>query len=490
MLKIDFITNKFSNSLIFLGLATIHIVWLLLIKSQMNQDIVFPSWLLANSRNLVSEVLAMYPPLMFYIVVLVNNFAHNLLVSITLIQILLVMTVDALLFYYLKSKFGIKLAIFGLFFYIPWQVFFRGNYLWHDFATIPFVVLSFFSFEKFVSKLDPKYILVASSALALGYLFKLTVIYIYALYFIWIILLGLKKIKIVPLFKNLLFLLVPFMVAVFVNFLLILSRSTFSFTLYWNIIMQVFIYPRLPALSRPITPNYYPVLGLLMTIFVISCYIIQKYSREQDRLKWFLFSFALVSLANIFPRWSDFHVQLFLVPLTIVCASAISLRQRLKNPPKVYFTSALFIICFFSLAIFANRIAIEVKSAKKVDPDYIGKFAPASKVRLISNKRVFIYDYALYDDKLPFDPGKKLNLNEQIILALKNPDKFHHSISWQKSLDYIVTAHPDIILIPYQIKNKINNGKDLTGFEKLLINNYHLVDTVADYFVYEENIAG
>lgn len=462
-----------------------HVIWLLLIKSQMNPDVIFPSWLLSNSKNLVSEVLTMYPPLLFYVVNFVNNFTNNLFISTTAIQMFLVVILDLMLFYYLKKKFGFKFAIYGLVFYIPWQVFFRGNYLWHDFATIPFIVLSFFYFEKFISRPIRKYLLIASVALACGYLFKLTVVYIYALYFLWIIFITPKKVG--AFLGNALILFSPLVAAISVNFLIVSTKSTFAFAFYWNIIMQIFIYPRLPALSRFISPNYYPVLALLATVCIVSSWVIWKYSKGSSMGKWFLFSFALVSLFNIFPRWSDFHVQPFLLPLTIVCINAVSLHRNLKH--KLYFVALFSVIVFFSSIILGNRIITEKKSAGIAEPDHISKFAPHEQVGLINGRRVYLHDYALYDDKFSFDSGKRPMRYKQVILGLKDPDYFHHTTSWQLSLEYVESGHPDIVLIPYQIKNKIDLGNGLTGFEKFVLENYHRVGVIADYFVYTSNEA-
>lgn len=485
MPKISIINIKFLRKLSLVVFLVLHASWLLIIRSQMNPDVIFPSWLLSNSNNLVSEVLTMYPPLLFYIVSFVNNITHNLFISSTIIQLTLMLLVDSFLFYYLNKKFGFKFAVYGLVFYIPWQVFFRGNYLWHDFATIPFVIFSFFYFEKYVTRQTPMNLLIASTFLASGYLFKLTVVYIYVLYFIWVIIFTFKNP--LTLIKNTLILFCPLIFAVLVNFMIILSRSTLEFTFYWNIIMQIFIYPRLPALSRPINLNYYPVLGLLMIIFVISCYTILKHSKVANRNKLFLFSFALFSLANIFPRWSDFHLQLFLVPLTIVATYTFFLGKKLMMHHKNYFFAMFSFIIFFSLILFWNRIIAEMKASKTTEDDYISKFAPSRKLELIRDKNVFIYDYALYDDKLPFDSGRRPGIAEQLFIGLSNPDYFHHSTSWQKAFGYIESNRPETILIPYQIKNKIDANNDLTSFEKFLIRNYHPVDTIADYFVYEIN---
>lgn len=477
--------NNIQQYLAIASLITIHISWLLVIKSQMNSDVIFPSWLLFNTKNLVSEVITMYPPLLFYTVNFVNVFFNSYFISTTIIQIALVIIIDLLLFYYLTKKFRFKFAIIGLIFYIPWQVFFRGNYLWHDFATIPFIFLSFFFFEKFISKPIYKNLLLASTILAFGYLFKITIIYIFGLYFFWTLYVTQKKAW--PLFRNFVILFFPLAFAVFANFLIVLSKSTLAFTFYWNIIMQIFIYPRLPALSRPVSSNYYPVIALLLAVCLLSSFVISKFSGEQNRKKWLLFSFVFVSLFSLFPRWSDFRVQLFLLPLTIACVYAIFLSNKIHGSNKYYFGILSCALIFFSLVFMGNRIIAEWKSTGDSGPNYTAKFAPNNKVSMIENKNVFIYDYALYDDKLPFNSLGKMGLVQQLKLGLTNPDYFHHSTSWQKALEYVNSSSPTVVLIPYQIKNKIDSGTDLTGFENFLLDNYHQEGSVVDYFVYTTN---
>lgn len=481
MPKIKIKGNSFLKRLLITSMLVGHALWLIAIRSQLNSDVIFPAWLLDNSKSLVSEVLTMYPPWMFYVVNFVNNFTNSFLISTTAVQIFLVLTVDSLLFYYLKQRFGFKLALGGLIFYIPWQVFFRGNYLWHDFATIPFILISFFYFEKFVLKQKDHLLFFASSALALGYFFKLTVVYIYLLYLFWVIFIVFKKPGILVKFKNLVLLAAPPFVAILLNFLAAFAKSTFEFSFHWNIIMQMFVYPRLDVLPRSVPLTYFPIFAILLTVFFTGAYIIWQYSKEQNQTKWFLFSFTIVSLLNIFPRWSDFHVQPFLVPLTIICVSALSFYGNVK--PKRYFIVIASIVSLLSILVFTNRVITEM-GASDAGPGIISKFAPEKERRLIEGRSVFIYDYELYDNKLAFDDGTRPDVLEQTINVITNPEYFHHSKSWQIALNFVKERNPDVILIPYPIQNKMIRGENLIGFEEFVLDYYKTIGDVSEYSVY------
>src|SRR3989339_1239729 len=166
--------TKIHHYLLFAVIILLHLVWLYTIREQITPELVFPVWLVKNARTFVSEIHTMYPLGLFYLVSLVYSLTENLRVSIYLVMFALISLLDGILFFYLRDRFKFRFVAFGLVFYILWQVFARGNYLWFDLATIPFVALSFFSFEKYVKSKDKKYLLKASLILALGNFFKNT----------------------------------------------------------------------------------------------------------------------------------------------------------------------------------------------------------------------------------------------------------------------------------------------------------------------------
>lgn len=473
---------------IFFGLVSAHIFWLLTIKSQMTAELILPSWILSSAKIFVSESQSLYPPMLTYLISFLNGITGSIFISITFIQLLLVIILDGLLLYYLNRKFKFKLAVIGLLFYIPWQVFFRGNYLWYDSVTIPFIVVSYIFFEIFVLNYKLQKLFLASTLLALGYLFKSTVFWIYGLYFFWIGFLSIKrKIKLNELLKHIAILFGPLVLVILTNFLVISSKGTLAFTFYWNIVMQIFIYPRLPTLARPISVNYYSVITLLLAIYIVCFFIVKKYSKVPKFQVGLLLSFSLISLANIFPRWSDFRMQPFLFFLTIVVTNALYLSGSFKKPQKLNFTLFSITALVITLLILSNRIVTEIRNRDIPAPDYVAEFAPNELTNLIKNKNVFLSDQALYNHS-PLNNDQRLSFYKQLVLGLKNPDDYYRITSWQEALNYVEARNPDLLIIPYQIQNRVIAGSNLTGFEKLIRGKYHPESAIGKiYFIYSRN---
>ena len=451
----------------------------------MSPELIFPVWLYSSAKTFVSEIQSFYPPALFYLVNILNKISHNLLLSVNLIQLSIVIIIDTLLFYYLNKKFNFKFAAIGLAFYIPWQVFFRGNYLWFDLATIPFMTLSFFYFYDFIIGFKTPKLLIASFFLSFGYLFKNTIFWIYILYLVWLVYLKVtKKQSARKLFRNLLFLFLPLILTGVANFLILTSKGTFEFTFYWNILMQNVIYPRMDTSPRLISPNFYVPMAFVIAIYLTSCLVIEKASRISQNQKYFLYSFTLVSLANIFPRWSDFHVQPFVFFLTIIFSYSLYLSNSFKKSIKVYFNIFLSAVIVFSTLILGNRIATEIKNRNRETPDNIALYAPQGLNHIIKNKNIFVYDFPLYNG-VPLNDIYQPDFYKNVNLVLKDPDKYYRITSWQTALGYVKAQNPDIIIVPYQIHNRIIAGIDLTAFEKLIQKRYqHQTEIGKIYFIY------
>jgi len=72
-----------------------------------------------------------------------------------------------------------------------------------------------------------------------------------------------------------------------------------------------------------------------------------------------------------------------------------------------------------------------------------------------------------------------------INLALRDADIFYRTTSWRKALDYVSNRNPDLIIVPYNIYNRLISGFDLTNFEKHVIRYYQYHDTIENtFFIY------
>lgn len=480
-------SNKITKIITLILLIAIHVAWLLKAKSYVTPELIFPVWLLSNAEIFVSEINSFYPPILFYLVSILNKITNNLLLSVNMVQLSIVIIIDSMLFYYLNKRFHFKFAVIGLMFYIPWQVFFRGNYLWFDIATIPFLAASFFYFESYIKNLKRKNLLFSSAALSLGYFFKVTVFWIYALYIVWLVYINFTNKKLGELFRNLLFLIIPILFVGTINFLILLQKGTFEFTFYWYVLMQNIVYPRISTLPRAIVTEYYSPMILILAIYTVSCFVIEKFSKLPPNSRLFLYSFTLVSLANIYPRWSDFHVQPFVFFLAIIFTYSLNLKNILKVPQKILFNTFLFAVMTLTILIVGNRIATEMKSSEVTTPDYISEYSPFELKELIKNKNIFVYDFALYNN-VPSKVEVELNLLEKTKLALNDPDYYYQVSGWKIALNYATTQNPDLIIIPFQIQNKIDKGKDLTAFEEFIVKQYWQTAKISQiYYIYKQN---
>ncbi len=477
--------NKFYCLVAFSVLIVAHIFLLLKSSLYITPELIFPVWVTSNAKVFVSEIQSVYPPSLFYIVSLLYRYSNNLFFSVNVIQLLFILTIDGLLFNYLVRKFNFKLAILGLAFYIPWQVYFRGNYLWFDLATIPFVLLSFLFFEKYLDHYEINQLASSSAFLALGLLFKNTVLWIYILYFVWLSSLAItKSVKLRSYIKTLIILLIPLVTAIGINFLTVLEKTTFEFAFYWNFLIQNIIYPRMPTLQRSIESNYALPMVIILSIIIISCLVIEKYSKLKNDQKLFIYSFSFVSLANIYPRWSDFHVQPFLVFLTIAVIYAISLLDKLTKFHKKTLTLIGFVILTLTVLIFVKRISAERTNINVNRIDYISEYAPTTLTSLIKGKDIFVEDFSLYNG-VSTNQDIDASGGQTFKLAITSPDKFFKFTSAQETFNFVSKKNPQLIIIPMQVQEREISGINLTSFEKLIKDKYRLQANVAGvYFIY------
>ena len=474
--------SKIENYLLFIVLLLVHVVWLYTIREQIAPELVFPVWLLSNTSTFVSEVQTMYPLGLFYLVNFIYSLTEYLRLSFYLVHIAIVISLDSLLYFYLKSKFGFKNAVSGFLFYIIWQVFFRGNYLWFDLATIPFIALSFFSFSSYVKKQRQKDLLLASLFLSMGVFFKNTIMWIFILYLIWAIILTLKKQPFLKnVLNNILILISPLVLAIISNFLLLTAKSTFDFSFYWSIIMAYIIFPRLQGLSRFIAPSYLPVIFILLGFYLMSCLIIAKLSKKSTHEKWFLYTFTLAAFANVFPRWSDFHLQPFVFFLAIIVTYALSLKKFLSRRDRFCVNASQVALFLLTFAVIGNRILVEIKLAKLPKIDHLGEFTQSSFTPKLSGKSVFAYDLPFYNYESK-DNSISVDSFTLFKLMITNPDLFYHMTSPQVALSYLEAKNPDFVFIPDHIQNRIITGASLTGFEKIITKKYHLESTIGTLY--------
>lgn len=476
--------NKLRHHLIFIALLAIHLVWLFLIREQITTELVFPVWLLSNASAFVSEIQTIYPPALFYLISFIYSFTANLHFSFQLTLVVVITSLDSILYYYLKNRFGFKYAALGFLFYIMWQVFCKGNYLWFDIATIPFLALSFFSFSSFIKRQKLKDLLLASLFLSLGIFVKNTVLWIFILYFLWIIALAYKKgAPAKNLLVKFLILTGPALLAILINFLLLLTKSTFYFTFHWAIIMAYIVFPRLPSLTRFISLSYFPIIIILLGFYFLSCLAIANLSRKSSEEKWFLCTFAFAAFASIFPRWSDFHLQPFVFFLSIIFTYALWLNKFKTGRDSRNFNVSLNVLIILMSAVIGNRILGEINLAKLSKIDQVREFTQSGLSQELKGNSVFAYDSPLYNHS-PLAVTTDSNFLAISKLMILNPDLYYRVISPRAALSHAQNKNPDFIIVPFQIQDRITKGMGLTEFEKFLIEKYHQESMLGQVYIF------
>lgn len=480
-------TTKLNHYLVFLFIVLLHLAWLYVIREQVAPELLFQEWLLTSSKKFVSDIHTMYPLGLFYLIKLAFLLTENLRLSFYTVHICIVLFLDSLLYFYLKKQFGFKNAFLGLIFYVIWQVFLRGNYLWFDLATIPLIALSYFHFSDFTEKLRQKDLIYASIFLSLGIFFKNTISWILIFYLLWLIVLAFgKKLKPIRVITNACVLILPITTTITINFLLLAAKSSLAFSFYWSIVCAYLIFPRLTNFSRFATPNYYPILGVLAAFYLISCWAILKYSPKTKYQKWFVCTFPLATIASIFPRWSDFRLQLFVFFLAMLFTYTLSLYKLLSTRDRFIFNVSLLVLFSLTFAFVANRAYIENQSSKVLMSDGVSKYQKNILTAKIHNKSVLAYDGLFYNYDL-VNEATEQNVASQSKLIITSPDLFFHNTSPNAVLSFAEKTKPDYVVVHKQMHSRIVSNHGLTSFEKFVSGNYSYDATADDlYFFYSQ----
>lgn len=478
--------NLIYKNIIFITLVSLHLIWLMNSSRYITPELSFPVWINSNSQKVTSEVLTLYPPTLIKILVYVNSYINSIELTINIVHSILIVSIDTILFLFLKKQINFKHAVVGLCFYIALQVFFRGTYLWYDLVTLPFVALSYIYFRKFILNVSYKDLFLSTLLLSMGYFFKNTVLWIFFLYFAFILFKKIFEKKTnLSFFTCIAALTIPLILSVILNLYLHIKNSTGNFAFHYYVVMQNFVYPRIDALPKPIESEYYYPLIILFLIYAFSFFFVKKYSSAPVNQIIFLFSLTLVSILNIFPRWGDFRLQIFIFFLSICLSLALYQKQRLKKEQKRNFTIFLISIIILFVPIFVVRINSDTKNRHKntIFTSYDQNIA--SKVK---NKKVFFHDFSLYND-LP--DSKELDFKglHDLKVAIFEPNKYYKNKNEEVAFNFITETSPDYVVIPSKVRKRILNNHNLTSTERLIIEKYEYSFRIEDvyYFYLRKN---
>lgn len=470
-----------NRSTIFLVILLIcHVLVSQVIPVYIFPEIAFSSYILSITDRYVSEDHFLHPWLIYYVGSYLIKLT-NIEFAFRSINIMTVVIIDLILYILCKKKFSANIALLALSFYIPWQIYFRGNSLWFDILTIPFILISYIHFQSFINKPKISSLLNASIILSLGYFFKQTILWIAIVYFCW--LMATTKYKLVALIKYSAILVLPLAMVILLNSLPLLLKATPLFTIQWSFFIPIFIYPRLPRTFLAIDEYYLKIIFYLIILLVIFSFHTLKYSRGPKKEIFLLLTVTIVSLCNIFPRWSDFRVQPFLVFLCLNFAYLLSIFTKLKNTHRaalgIFFISLLLVINY----LFLLKINNEWK--KPINPR--GDLYAINLKSLFRDKSIFLYDSPAYQGNP--EGNYQTSLKDTVKMVITNPDKYYRTKSSQYSLDQVKNSKVDIVIVPSNIFERLNTVNDLVDFEKYIITKYEHTNNIGnDGFIFTRKV--
>lgn len=476
--------KPFRQYVILAAIILIHFLLLNSINHHFFPEIVFPVSMIRISSFYISEDHLFHPPLLYYLLAGLSTIV-DLHSAFYLIHGVFVILTDTLLFLSVR-RFGMKIAILSLFFYIPWQVFFRGYSLWFDYATIPFIAISFLFILNYIKTTKWKYLFFGSVTLTLGLLFKQTIIWILLLYIAIAVYLSVSQSRT---YQHLLFsiltIILPLCLVFSINFLVILLiTQSINFTSLWTLVMPFFVTPRLAIYSKAIAPAYFRVILLLLGFGVISAALFLSHKKNRQ-LGLVLCSITAASLLNIFPRWSDFRIQPFLFFLSIMLALGVAASKTSTKLIKRVAYSFLSILIIGSLIVWVNRIRIESKRTIRFDHLTELELMIKPQADRLQNKTIFTHDSPSSFGPSSTDPYPTV-FSEQLKLLFTNPLLYYRLTASDAVLEVLRNRNPQTFITTGLIHDRIQKNNDLTKLEKFVKTNYTFSFKLTEiYYVYE-----
>lgn len=463
-----------SKKITFFLLLLFHLILLIIFRDHQISDLIFPTWLLSNSKFFISEEYINHPILLPNLIVGMNYIFHNLPFTFLFLQTIIVLLVDIMIVSYLYKQVSYRSLTIGMFFYIFWQSFFQGGTLYYDFMMAPFILLSSIFFMKFISQLNERILLLSSSILGLGILFKQTVLEFFVLYFGYMIILLIKnKVNIVKSFKLLTFLVVPPLIILIGYLIFVANLSSIMFALNWSFIIPFFIQTRLSTYNNPIEKEYILIITLIFIIVICAAYLLEKSKKTFLSERLFLYLLLLFSFFNLFPWWAALRMQIFVIFLTIILTKAYDENKNVLNSKKVKVIISF--VCVSMLLIFTNRLLHLPQNGYLKFQEYAPSTFPELK-----NRTIFLYDSPLYVG----NPVRIENNANIIHLFLYEPDKYFNLFGTKASLEYVQNQNPDSVILPGTIDVRLGTKDlELTELEYYIKRNYTKTSRINNLYV-------
>ncbi len=293
-----------KTKVLLLFLLLLHFFLLTLFRFTAWPELFSFPYLLARGYSLYGDMVHVYPPLLTYILAFIYKIFGNDLKVLQVFSWTLILVNDLLIYLIVTKLTGKRtLGIGAILFYIPLEIALEGNMLWFDTFMVTPMLLSLYYILK---KNNFATIFWWSGAI----LSKQTALLFAPLYIYYIF----QEAK--PQKKEFLKILAGFTPVIVFIFYLLISGSLVWF-LNWN-----FIYP---SLYWKDYPGYYQLAISRREVLIIIALIFPTLlGLKAFGKNIYLTAFMLFSFLAFFPRFSFFHLQLFIALVVIESAYVIA----------------------------------------------------------------------------------------------------------------------------------------------------------------------
>lgn len=260
--------------------------------------VVYP-YLMNNGFILYKDILNPYQPILSYALAFFSKFFGYDPQPYKLLTICLILLTDLLIFVIafklFKSK---KNAVFSTLLFVAFSIPFGANGLWHDLVQTPLILLSIFSFGKFLKTQKNNYFFWTFLFLTLAFFIKQQVIW----FIFWLLIYSALKYKqkLINILLGNIHAFIPFILLMGFFTYIFLIKDAFNEYIFWT-----FTFPYFKASSLP---GYilFPAKRQIFILLILTAAIIPYLSKRKK--SWFIFGSFFSLLPFAYPRFDYFHL--------------------------------------------------------------------------------------------------------------------------------------------------------------------------------------
>lgn len=287
-------------------LLLLHLLLSYLVQFTAWPEMIAYPYLMNNGFKLYGDIVHPYLPLLPYILLGSFKLLGFQIETLRIITLIFLLLSDYLIFLTVRKKYSLSGAYFSVIFFIVLSLFFEGNGLWFDLASVPFIMSAFYL--TVCNKITHKSILLSGLLVSAAILIKQT----NAIFIVPIVFTLWKDKKYV----------LPFLFAV--GFPLATVGIFYSFTdqsqsfWYWAIYHPLFVHGHMPGFML------LPTKGQFLGSLLIFSPTLLLFIKSKTLIVWICISFLFA-----IPRFAYFHL-LHAAAFLAVSLPAISSKENKK----------------------------------------------------------------------------------------------------------------------------------------------------------------